>query len=185
MDNNQVLAAISKAYPQAVTSSDQPFGQLHLTVDVQGDDLLSFMRFLRDDHALRYTLLSDVTAVDWDPRDPRFDLIYILFSVHNEHRLVVHLPLPEGASVPTLSEIWHSANWGEREVYDLMGITFDNHPDLRRILTWDSFEGHPLRKDFPLHGHYDVDDFDFRTLEVNSAFDREPDQSCQIPNALE
>ncbi|MDZ7762659.1 MAG: NADH-quinone oxidoreductase subunit C [Desulfovermiculus sp.] len=185
MDNNQVLAAISKAFPQAVASSDQAFGQLHITINVQGNDFLSLMRFLRDDQALGYTLLSDITAVDWNPRDPRFDLVYILFSIHNEHRLVVHLPLPEGNSVPSVSPIWHSANWGEREVYDLLGIAFDNHPDLRRILTWDSFEGHPLRKDFPLHGHYDVDDFDFLTLEVNSAFSRESDQPSQIPNALE
>lgn len=185
MDNNQVLTVISKAFPQAVAASDQPFGQLHLTLNIQGEDLLSFMRFLRDEQSLGYTLLSDVTAVDWPNRDPRFNLVYVLFSVQHEHRLVVHLPVAEGTSVPTVSTIWHSANWAEREVYDLMGITFDNHPDLRRILTWDSFEGHPLRKDFPLHGHYDVDDFDFLTLEVNSAFSRESDQSCQIPNALE
>jgi NADH-quinone oxidoreductase subunit C len=185
MDNNQVLATITKAFPQAVDSSDQPYGQLHLTLSARGEDFLSVMRFLRDEEHLQYTLLSDVTAIDWPPQIPRFDLLYILFSVQNEHRLVVHLPLPEGEPVPSVSAIWHSANWGEREVYDLMGIPFADHPDLRRILTWDSFEGHPLRKDFPLHGNYDVDDFDFQTLEVNSAFSRDLDQPCQIPNALE
>ncbi|MFO7801237.1 MAG: NADH-quinone oxidoreductase subunit C [Desulfovermiculus sp.] len=185
MDNNQALTAITQAYPQAVAASKQPNGQLHITANISGDDFLSFMRFLRDDATLSYTLLSDVTAVDWTPNTPRFDVIYILYSVRNEHRLIVHLPTSEESSLPSVSGIWHSANWGEREVYDLMGIFFDNHPDLRRILTWDSFEGHPLRKDFPLHGNYDVDDFDFLTLEVNSAFSSESDQPCQIPNALE
>jgi NADH-quinone oxidoreductase subunit C len=95
------------------------------------------------------------------------------------------VPVDEDKPVPSVSGIWHSANWGEREVYDLMGIYFDQHPDLRRILTWDSFQGHPLRKDYPLHGNYDVDDFDFDTMVVNSAFSQDSEQPCQIPNALE
>jgi NADH/F420H2 dehydrogenase subunit C len=185
MDNNQVLAIVSKAFPQAVASSDQPYGQLHLTLSLEGKDFLSFMRYLREDQTLSYTLLSDITATDWEPRTPRFDLVYILYSVCNEHRLVLHVPVDEDKPVPSVSGIWHSANWGEREVYDLMGIYFDQHPDLRRILTWDSFQGHPLRKDYPLHGNYDVDDFDFDTMVVNSAFSQDSEQPCQIPNALE
>ncbi|WP_051564157.1 NADH-quinone oxidoreductase subunit C [Desulfovermiculus halophilus] len=185
MDNSQVLAAVTQGFPQAVASSDQPYGQLHLTLNLKGDDLLAFMRFLRDDPALRYTMLTDITATDWTPRTPRFDLVYILYSIANTHRLVLHLAVAEDEPVPSVAGVWRSANWGEREVYDLMGIHFLNHPDLRRILTWDSFEGHPLRKDFPLHGNYDVDDFDFHTLEVNSAFASDIDQPCRIPNALE
>ena len=185
MDNGTVIAALSQAYPQLVVSSSQSLGQLHVSLDLKEDEFLSFMRFLRDDQKLTYTLLSDITAVDWTPRTPRFDLVYILYSVLNEHRLIVHLPVPDDHPVPSVSGIWHSADWGEREVYDLMGISFTNHPDLRRILTWDTFEGHPLRKEYPVCGWHDVNNFDFQTMQVYSAFSLDQDEPCEIQNTLE
>jgi NADH-quinone oxidoreductase subunit C len=79
-------------------------------------------------------------------------VLYILFSSKDVTRLIVKIQSDDGQSIPSVSDIWNSADWGEREVFDLMGVTFSNHPDLRRILTWENFEGHPLRKDFPLEG---------------------------------
>jgi len=100
----------------------------------------------------------DVTAVDFLPykRNPRFDIVYILVSVDNEHRLILKTEVEEGGSVPSVYNLWRSANFPEREVFDMFGIKFEGHPDLRRILMWPGYEGHPLQKDFPLKG-YDFD----------------------------
>jgi len=108
------------------------------------------MRFLRDDPATQFEMLSDVCAVDYLPRVPRFEVVYHLYSVAKNHRLRVKV-ICDGASpsVPSVTALWESANWMEREVWDLYGIRFDGHPDLRRILLYDEFEGHPLRKDYP------------------------------------
>ena len=111
---------------------------------------------LRDAPALRYNFLADLTAVDWPEREPRFDVVYHLLSL--ETRAVVRLKMRVGdeeehhPEVPTVSSVWPAANWYEREVYDLFGITFSGHPDLRRILMPDDWVGHPLRKDYPLTG---------------------------------
>jgi len=107
---------------------------------------------LRDDPELRFEMLSDVTAVDYLGRTPRFEVVYQLYSVSRNHRLRVKVPVPEDDPVvPTASSVWKSANWGERETFDMFGIRFAGHPDLRRILMYPEFEGHPLRKDYPLH----------------------------------
>ena len=109
-------------------------------------------------------MLTDVVGIDRTPRAPRFDLLYLLLSSKNFTRLSVRLETDEGQDVPSVSSIWHSANWAEREVFDLLGISFSNHPDLRRILTWENFEGHPLRKDFPLEGKDFDKPFDTKTI---------------------
>ncbi len=94
-------------------------------------------------------MLTDLTAVDYLERDPRFEVVYHLYSVSRNRRLRVKARVPEGtAEIDTLVEVWPSANWMEREVFDLYGIRFRGHPDLRRILLYDDFEGHPLRKDY-------------------------------------
>jgi NADH-quinone oxidoreductase subunit C len=106
---------------------------------------------LRDDAELAFDMLMDVTAVDYLGRTPRFEVVYQLYSVGRNHRLRVKVPVPEDDTVvPTATGTWQSANWGERETFDMYGIRFAGHPDLRRILMYSEFEGHPLRKDYPL-----------------------------------
>jgi NADH-quinone oxidoreductase subunit C len=99
-----------------------------------------------------FDFCSDVTATDWPPRARRFDVIYCLYSVRLKHRLRLKVRAAEGEAVPTVSGVWPSANWLEREVFDLFGIRFQGHPDLRRILMPEDWQGHPQRKDYPLEG---------------------------------
>ena len=109
------------------------------------------LRALRDHPDARFEQLSDLTAVDYRGRTPRFEVIYQLYSISLNHRLRVKVPVPEDDPVvPTATGVWKSANWAERETWDMFGIRFDGHPDLRRILMYPEFEGHPLRKDYPL-----------------------------------
>lgn len=113
--------------------------------------LISTLERLRDDASTAFEMLADVTSVDYRGRTPRFEVVYQLNSLSKRHRLRVKVLVDEhDAVVPTASTVWKSALWAEREVYDLMGIRFDGHPDLRRILMYPEFEGHPLRKDYEL-----------------------------------
>jgi NADH-quinone oxidoreductase subunit C len=107
---------------------------------------------LRDAPEALFDLCSDVTATDWPPRAERFDVVYMLYSTRLRHRVRLKVRVSEGASVPSVVAIWPAANWLEREVFDLFGIRFDGHPDLRRILMPDDWQGHPQRKDYPLEG---------------------------------
>jgi NADH-quinone oxidoreductase subunit C len=126
------------------------------TVYVSLPDLVEACRVLRDAPELRFVFMADVTAVDYHPRVPRFELVYILacpgVSGYGDtpKRLRVKVRVPEGTHVPSVSSIWESANWGEREVYDFFGLHFDNHPDMRRILMPEDWEGFPMRKDYPV-----------------------------------
>ena len=107
---------------------------------------------LRDHAETRFEMLSDLTAVDYLGRTPRFEVVYELYSLSLNHRLRVKVPVPEDDPVvPTASGVWKSANWAEREAWDMFGVRFAGHPDLRRILMYPEFVGHPLRKDYPLH----------------------------------
>jgi NADH-quinone oxidoreductase subunit C len=118
--------------------------------------LVEVCRALRDEPTLRYDYLADVTAVDWPERAPRFDVVYHLLSLQTRAyvRLKVRVgqPTEEHPAVPSVHEVWPTANWYEREIYDLFGIAFTGHPDLRRLLMPADWEGHPLRKDYPLTG---------------------------------
>ena len=108
------------------------------------------LTFLRDDPDCEFEMLTDVTAVDYLGEQPRFEMVYHLYSVGRNRRLRVKARVPEEpAEIDTLTELWSSANWMEREVYDMYGIHFKGHPDLRRLLLYEEFEGHPLRKDYP------------------------------------
>jgi NADH-quinone oxidoreductase subunit C len=142
-----VLRRLLDAQPEAVVSTHAYLGDA--TAVVREFHLLDTMRFLRSDPALAFDMLSDVCAVDYLPRVPRFEVVYHLYSVAKNHRLRVKTPVDENTSAPSVVELWPSANWMEREVFDLYGIRFAGHPDLRRILLYDEFEGHPLRKDYP------------------------------------
>lgn len=119
-------------------------------------NLPSVLFFLKNSACSRFTVLSDIVASDHPERNNRFSLVYNLLSVKYGSRLFVNVALEEGAAVPSISNIYPAGNWMEREIWDLLGVFFSDHPDLRRILTDYGFEGHPLRKDFPLTGYLEV-----------------------------
>ena len=119
-------------------------------------NLLKLLKLLKEKNELLFSQLVDITAIDYPSREHRFDLIYILLSLKLNKRILIKIPLDENESIESSTQIYKSADWYERECYDLFGIKFVNHPDLRRIMTDYNFEGHPLRKDFPLTGHNEV-----------------------------
>ena len=122
------------------------------TVIVATDRLLDVMRFLRDDPATAFDYCSDVTATDWPPRATRFDVVYCLYSTRLRHRLRVKVRAGEDDPVESVTGLWPAADWLEREVFDQFGVKIVNHPNLRRILMPDEWQGHPQRKDYPLEG---------------------------------
>lgn len=123
-----------------------------VTVTVSKGEIFEICEFLHSDSDLQYRLLTDLCGLDFFPQTPRFGVVYLLYSMKSNQRLRVKTRVGETESIPSVESIWKAANWYEREAYDLFGITFDNHPDLRRIMLWDGYEGHPLRKDFPVEG---------------------------------
>ena len=128
--------------------------QLYLNIDF--DDLLEVILFLKNNDETRFRQLIDITAVDYPEKDQRFKLVYLLLSHEFNQRIIIDFYINENEVVSTLTSIFPAANWMEREVFDMYGVKFKDHPDLRRILTDYGFEGHPLRKDFPLTGHNEV-----------------------------
>ena len=127
-----------------------------LTVTATLAGLPAFMDFLKSDRTCRFSSLIDITAVDYPAREPRFDMVYHLLSMYQNHRIRVRVAVREDDLVPSLIGIYPAANWFEREVFDMFGILFSGHPDLRRLLTDYGFRGHPLRKDFPTTGYTEV-----------------------------
>ena len=119
-------------------------------------NLIYVLKSLRDDAFLQFRQLTDLTAVDYPERSERFELVYLLLSIAENCRVRVCVPIDEDAVAPSATELFAAANWAEREVWDMFGIYFSGHPDLRRLLTDYGFEGHPLRKDFPLTGYVEV-----------------------------
>ncbi|MBF0308824.1 MAG: NADH-quinone oxidoreductase subunit C [Magnetococcales bacterium] len=140
------------------------------------EELLAAMTLLRDDHYCDFKLLVDVAGVHYPDRDKPLELVYQLLSVHQNHRVRVKVALSEGEFVPSVNGIWWSADWYEREAYEMFGILFSGHPDLRRLLTEYDFEGFPLRKDFPVTGYHEM-----RYDETLGRVVREPVQ-LQLPN---
>ena len=138
----------------AVAGTSVRYGEL--TVETTRAGIAQVLRFLRDDGRCRFEVLLDITAVDWPERAERFDVVYHLLSPRVNQRVRVKLSIAEGATVPSVVDIFFSANWYEREAYDMYGVLFEGHPDLRRLLTDYGFQGHPLRKDFPLTGYVEV-----------------------------
>ena len=122
------------------------------TVTVPKDRILEICRFLHSEPDLHFHFLTDLCGVDFFPREPRFEVVYLLYSMKNNLRLRLKTNVAEEERISSVESVWKAASWLEREVYDLFGIAFEDHPDLRRILLWDGFEGHPLRKDFPVEG---------------------------------
>jgi NADH-quinone oxidoreductase subunit C len=140
--------------------------QGEIEVRVNASDVAAALGLLRDDPQAAFSQLIDLTAVDYPDRQDRFDVIYQMLSMHNNMRLRLVAAVGEGQAVPSATGVFMSANWAEREVWDMFGIFFAGHPDLRRLLTDYGFEGHPLRKDFPLSGHVEVryDDMQRRVI---------------------
>ena len=123
------------------------------TITVKREYLLEIARFLKEEPEYAFTFLSDLCGVDYLGREPRFEVVYHLYSMEHAHRLRMKVSLlSNDLTIPSVVSVWKTANWHERECYDLLGITFSNHPDLRRILTPEGFRDYPLRKDFPLKG---------------------------------
>ena len=130
------------------------FGQLFLEIDIEA--LYSTILYLKTHDKCRFKQLIDITAVDYPEKEKRFKIVYLLLSHENNLRILINTNINEKTPAPSITKIFPSANWMEREVFDMYGITFNDHPDLRRILTDYGFEGFPLRKDFPLSGHTEV-----------------------------
>jgi NADH-quinone oxidoreductase subunit C len=150
MDSTTLIATLQAAVPGA-TFESAPSLDLHTTMYASRDELPAVARALRDDPRLRFTFIAELTAVDFLPREPRFELVYIFVSIEHRARLRLKVRLHgEDAHVRTVSDVWPAANWLEREVWDLFGIVFDGHPDPRRLLMPEDWDGYPLRKDYPV-----------------------------------
>ena len=145
---------IQNALGPSVTGNVVANGEL--TVHAKAADVVSVAKFLRDDPACQFVNIIDVTAVDWPSREKRFDVVYHFLSPRLNQRVRLKVATDETTPVPSLIDIFRGADWFERETYDLYGVLFTGHPDMRRILTDYGFEGHPLRKDFPLTGFVEV-----------------------------
>jgi NADH-quinone oxidoreductase subunit C len=145
---------IAAALPGAVRSQAVVRGEL--TLDIELGEIARVLKFLRDDPNCQFKMLIDICGVDWPQREKRFDVVYHLLSLSKNHRIRVKLETDENTPVATVVPLFPAANWFEREAFDMYGITFADHPDLRRLLTDYGFSGFPLRKDFPLTGHVEL-----------------------------
>ena len=148
--NEAVAGTLNQALPGAIVDGQVALGELTLYVDPA--QIVEVCRHLKDTQS--FVRLSSITAVDWYPAEPRYELVYHLHSI--ERNLRLRLKCRAGGEAPevdSVTPVWRGANWYEREVFDLFGIGFRNHPNLKRILMPEDWEGHPLRKDFPVHGY--------------------------------
>jgi NADH-quinone oxidoreductase subunit C len=149
-ENNRAVIKLKEKFAASIIDIVEFRGEV--TVTVKKEDILAILTFLKQ--SLQYNLLTDVTAVDYlDKKEERFMLVYQLFSIANKDRLRIKAPLAEAdGKIQSATQVWGTANWLEREVFDLFGIIFENHPNLVRILMTPDWEGYPLRKDYPLQG---------------------------------
>lgn len=158
MPSNETLQEladqVSVGLGDVVERHEIAFGEL--AIHVPASEIVRVLKFLRDDTGCEFTTLIDITGVDYPARQRRFDVVYHLLSMTMNQRITVKIEADEEALVPSCVSVFPVANWQEREIWDMFGIQFAGHPDLRRILTDYGFEGHPLRKDFPHTGYYEV-----------------------------
>lgn len=146
-----LVEKIKGKFPHAI--EEVVFFRDEYTLRVKREHLLEVSRFLKEEAEYDFNFLSDLCGVDYLGKEPRFEVVYHLYSMEHKHRLRMKVSLSENdLAVPSVVSLWKTANWHERECYDLLGIRFSEHPDLRRILTPDGFKDYPLRKDFPLMG---------------------------------
>ena len=151
---NNLEKTVNSGLTTKIKSSGIKFN--YLTIETEIEEIIEVILFLKTNGKCKFRQLTDITAVDYPRKEKRFKLVYLLLSHENNHRLIINSNIKEKTIVPSITKIFTSANWMEREVFDMYGITFKGHPDLRRILTDYGFEGHPLRKDFPLTGYKEV-----------------------------
>ena len=151
---NELAALLEMRMGDALVRHDIAHGELTVTTTLS--QLVKFVRHLQHDESLRFSTLIDITAVDWPGRRKRFDLVYHFLSMYLNHRIRVKVAVAEDEIAPSIIGLFPAANWFEREVFDMYGLLFSGHPDLRRILTDYGFRGHPLRKDFPTTGYTEV-----------------------------
>ncbi|HEX5228871.1 MAG TPA: NADH-quinone oxidoreductase subunit C [Bryobacteraceae bacterium] len=150
LKDHAVAAAIETAMPDAITSGHAEHNEP--TLWIAAERIVDVCRFLKEDQ--KFVRLSGITAVDWLPAEPRFEVVYLLHSLARNERLRLKCWVSEADPwIDSVTGIWRTANWYEREVYDMFGVHFRNHPDLTRLLMPADWEGHPLRKDYPVHGH--------------------------------
>jgi NADH-quinone oxidoreductase subunit C len=151
---NDLKTYLDDALGGKIDGSNISYGELCLTCSP--GNLIATLRFLRDDMQTQFVSIIDICGVDYPAREKRFDVVYHLLSPHQNMRIRLKVATNEDTLIPSATEVYPGANWFEREAYDMYGILFSGHPDLRRLLTDYGFEGHPLRKDFPLTGHVEV-----------------------------
>ena len=151
---NDLEKTINSSLTTAVIKSEINFGQLY--IDINTEDIISTILFLKTNEKCKFKQLIDITAVDYPQKEKRFQIVYLLLSHENNLRVIINLNVDEKENIPSVTKIFPSANWMEREVFDMYGLIFKDHPDLRKILTDYDFVGYPLRKDFPLTGHTEV-----------------------------
>ncbi|MDO9307785.1 MAG: NADH-quinone oxidoreductase subunit C [Deltaproteobacteria bacterium] len=149
-ENNRAVLKLKEKFASSIIDVVEFRGEV--TVTVKKDSIIDVLMFLKQ--SLQYNLLTDLTAVDYlGKKEDRFMMVYQLYSIPNKDCVRIKTPVSEvDCSIPTATQVWRTANWLERETYDLFGIIFEKHPDLRRILMTDDWVGHPLRKDYPLQG---------------------------------
>ena len=146
-----LVETIKDKFPQAI--EEVVHVRDEYTIRVKREHLLEISRFLKEEAEYGFNFLSDLCGVDYIGREPRFEVVYHLYSMEHKHRLRMKVSLSEDdLTIASVTSVWRTADWHERECYDLLGVHFSDHPDLRRILTPDGFKDHPLRKDFPLRG---------------------------------
>ena len=151
----QELAGLIEAkQADAVIATDIAWNELNVTVTL--NSIVEFTAFLKNDRSMQFSTLVDITAVDYPTREKRFDVVYHLLSMYRNHRVRVRIEVREDDLVPSLTGVYPASNWFEREVFDMYGLLFSGHHDLRRILTDYGFRGYPLRKDFPTTGYTEV-----------------------------
>ena len=162
---HELGAAIVRALPGAVSDYSVAFGDL--TVRAEAKDVVRVATFLRDDPRCQFWCIIDITAVDWPSRENRFDVVYHFLSPKQNLRVRIKIETDEVTPVPSITGAFPGADWFEREIYDLYGVLFTGHPDLRRILMWDEFEDHPMRKDY-----VQPDDFEYEPTPHDEVLER-------------
>jgi len=148
MAEREVIKKVKEKFPSEI--KDTQVFRDEVTLIVRKDAIVEVLRYFHDD--LEFDVLTDLCGVDRFRTRPRFEVVYHLYSMKRNDRVRVKAPVAEGETISTVESIWKAANWYEREVFDMLGIVFEGHSNLERILLWEEFDGHPLRKDFPTEG---------------------------------
>ena len=149
LNSYPTAAALAARYTDAIVDGHDQHGEL--TLFIAPAAIVQVCRYLKDEQ--QFNRLSGITGVDWFPADPRFEIVYLLHSLPRNERIRLKCRVAENEEIESVTSVWRGANWYERETFDLFGVRFRNHPDMRRIMMPVDWEGHPLRKDYPVHGH--------------------------------